>query len=109
MAKKTQKGFLLFFWSLFVLTSFTATFLALCHAQETTSLWRKYIGIFDVPISLFLAYIGGGNLLVARSEVGLSLAWKALQCHASQFVWFRKLFLLFSRYIHVNTLHVQVK
>lgn len=35
---------------------------------------------------------------------GPAVAWPALRAHASQFVWFRKLFVLFSSYVYVNTL-----
>jgi hypothetical protein len=34
----------------------------------------------------------------------VTLAWKALACHKSQFVWYRKLSILFSRYTFINML-----
>jgi hypothetical protein len=30
-------------------------------------------------------------------------AWQAMQLHASQFTWFRKLWVVFSRYTYINT------
>jgi hypothetical protein len=41
-----------------------------------------------------LLLVGGGFFLVNR----------AMRAHASQFVWFRRLFVTFSRYVFVNTL-----
>jgi N-acetylglucosaminylphosphatidylinositol deacetylase len=34
----------------------------------------------------------------------LNLAWRALACHKSQFVWYRMLSILFSRYTYINVL-----
>lgn len=31
-------------------------------------------------------------------------AWQAMAIHHSQFVWYRKLFVIFSRYAYMNTL-----
>lgn len=61
------------------------------HALESVSLWRKYIGVWDM-------------LLAADSVVTTSVAgYRAMLCHWSQLVWFRWLYLLFSRYMWVNT------
>jgi N-acetylglucosaminylphosphatidylinositol deacetylase len=62
---------------------------------ESTSLFRKYIGLFDIIFS-------------SRSEFAVInfnpfLAWKAMSTHNSQFVWYRKLFVVFSRYAYLNT------
>jgi N-acetylglucosaminylphosphatidylinositol deacetylase len=74
--------------------------------QATNGLLRKYIFPLDLLLSLIsaslskltndskLCCIGGGPLT----------AWAALRAHHSQFVWFRKLFILFSSYIYINTL-----
>jgi hypothetical protein len=31
-----------------------------------------------------------------------TLVWRAMKAHYSQFVWYRKLFVMFSRYSYVN-------
>jgi N-acetylglucosaminylphosphatidylinositol deacetylase len=78
--------------------------------QATNGILRKYILPLDLLVSLIasslqqvltnntndktLCCIGGGPFA----------AWPALRAHQSQFVWFRKLFTLFSSYIYINTL-----
>ena len=34
------------------------------------------------------------------------LVWKAMKSHYTQFVWYRRLFVIFSRYSYINTLRV---
>jgi len=62
---------------------------------ETTNIVRKYAGVLDVPLSSLsrVAFFAFEPLRVYR----------AMQAHASQLVWFRKLFIVFSRYTCVNT------
>jgi len=63
----------------------------------STNIVRKYSGIADVPFSYCTA-----------TKVYLSMALdknlSAMKAHYSQFVWFRRLFVFFSRYSFVNTL-----
>lgn len=76
---------------------------------ETTSLLRKYLGVLEVLVSLLLAALarlwGGGR---RETRVALNprpwVAYSAMLAHASQFVWYRRLFVLFSRYTYVNTM-----
>ena len=71
-------------------------------AQDSTAMWRKFLGPVDIPLSIAgvmrcrraSCYIGGGP----------SVAWLAMKAHQSQFVWYRRLYVLFSRYVYVNTL-----
>ena len=63
---------------------------------ETVSLIRKYIGFFDLYQSFF-----SPTFLILSSPLN---AWSAMREHKSQLVWFRYLYLIFSRYIVVNTL-----
>lgn len=58
---------------------------------------RKYIGIFDIIVPEEVSYLTFLNL-------NIFLNWNAMQTHYSQFVWFRKLFVFFSRYGYINTL-----
>jgi len=81
---------------------------------ETTSFVRKYVGLLDVPLSFLLAAFRSTR----RSDQGQDpemrvalnfqpwQAYSAMLAHASQFVWYRRLFILFSRYTYVNTLVV---
>ncbi|CAG9330309.1 unnamed protein product [Blepharisma stoltei] len=63
---------------------------------ETTGIIRKYIGVLDAILSFRNDYV--------FLNVNLFTTWKAMATHHSQFVWFRKLFVLFSRYGYINTL-----
>lgn len=63
---------------------------------ETVSLVRKYIGLLDLYQSFFSA-----TFMILSSPWN---AWLAMRAHKSQLVWFRYLYLIFSRYIIVNTL-----
>jgi hypothetical protein len=76
---------------------------------ETTSFVRKYLGVLDAPLSFLLARrqsLSPGD--ETETWVALNLrpwvAYSAMLAHASQFVWYRRLFILFSRYTYVNTL-----
>ena len=64
---------------------------------ESTNIFRKYISIFDFFISSILT----DDLALNSNPI---YAWKAMKMHHSQFVWYRKLFIVFSRYAYVNTL-----
>ena len=72
-----------------------------CFELETTNLFRKYFGIFDVVLSVTLA-LGSNDQLFLLTNFFKSL--QAMQSHRSQLVWFRFLFVLLSRYSYVNTL-----
>lgn len=84
---------------------------------ETTPLVRKYLGPLEVLLSLVLSALarcvvvvmgGGGGGRRGETRVSLNsrpwVAYSAMLAHASQFVWYRRLFILFSRYTYVNTL-----
>ena len=78
----------------------------------TTSLLRKYLGVLEVLVSLLLAALarlwGGGGGGRPETRVALNprpwVAYSAMLAHASQFVWYRRLSILFSRYTYVNTM-----
>jgi len=73
----------------------------------------KYLPIYEW-ILLLLAYLGcvaltsshslSDDRRVCRLHRPL-LNWKAMAAHHSQFVWYRRLFVVFSCYTYVNTLH----
>ena len=65
---------------------------------ETTNVLRKYIGCLDTILSLF------SETLVFTSFSPIAINYGAMTCHASQFVWYRHLFVIFSRYTFINTI-----
>lgn len=76
---------------------------------QTTSLLRKYLGLLDLPLSfllLLLATARPGRSMPRRMVLNFRpwVAYWAMLAHASQFVWYRRLFILLSRYTYVNTL-----
>lgn len=66
---------------------------------KSTNIVRKYISFLDIPVSSIFCMTSFVSL---PSEVIKS--WRAMAAHGSQFVWFRKLYIIFSRYMFVNTL-----
>lgn len=65
---------------------------------RSVNLLRKYSFIFDIPMSFLLckvAYIASLNDWINVQ--------KAMAAHYSQYVWYRKLYMVFSRYILINT------
>lgn len=72
-------------------------------ALESAPFYRKFLGALDVLVApCRAARDGRPSLLVANFDV--RAAYAALAAHASQLVWFRRLFLLFSSYTYLNRL-----
>ncbi|KAK7794435.1 hypothetical protein R5R35_003808 [Gryllus longicercus] len=69
------------------------------YALESICLVRKYSAILDVPISYLLSSYW---YIISLRERDIILS--AMEAHASQFIWFRKLYMFFSRYTVMNTL-----
>lgn len=74
------------------------------YELETVSMWRKYSAVIDAVLP--------GSKTRHESDQHLSFvvpsnktfdAYSAMKCHGSQFVWFRRLFVFFSRYAYYNT------
>lgn len=89
---------------------------SLLHLR-TTGVLAKYTGIASAAASLMLHAVSTPDHPKVRGTVtvgtntpppvygGLAsakAAWTAMRCHASQFVWFRVLWLIFSRYVFLN-------
>ncbi|CAB1097639.1 unnamed protein product [Ectocarpus sp. CCAP 1310/34] len=70
-------------------------------ALVTTGMLRKYSGMLDMPWSLATSY--RPPLGAFFSSCSARIAWAAMAAHHSQFVWYRRLFVIFSRYAYVNT------
>ncbi|NXG22983.1 PIGL acetylase, partial [Grallaria varia] len=69
---------------------------------ESVNVLRKYISFLDVPISCLLP----GDALFILTEEETEQAKRAMRCHRSQLLWFRHLYVLFSRYMVVNSLRL---
>uniref|UniRef100_A0A182T9E1 N-acetylglucosaminylphosphatidylinositol deacetylase n=1 Tax=Anopheles maculatus TaxID=74869 RepID=A0A182T9E1_9DIPT len=66
---------------------------------ETVNLCRKYLSIFDLPVTLLLS-----TNWVILSWRARRAVQNAMRLHNSQMVWFRKLYIIFSRYMVINSL-----
>ncbi|KAF5280725.1 hypothetical protein FQA39_LY18008, partial [Lamprigera yunnana] len=69
------------------------------YVLETINMLRHYWLILDLPICYLLSrhrYI--------LNTLDTSIIRKAMHQHQSQLVWFRRLYLIFSRYVIINTL-----
>lgn len=69
---------------------------------ETTNRARKFCGVMDIFTSYCETLLDPRRILVPSSSPREIM--KAAQLHKSQFVWYRKLFIVFSRYTYMNTL-----
>ncbi|KAM3854870.1 N-acetylglucosaminyl-phosphatidylinositol de-N-acetylase [Vipera latastei] len=67
---------------------------------ETVNLFRKYISIWDAPLSCRKT----PDVLFVVTEQEAELAKRAMHCHYSQLLWFRRLYVRFSRYMVINSL-----
>eukprot|EP00095_Tigriopus_kingsejongensis_P010300 maker-scaffold148_size310697-snap-gene-1.19 protein:Tk10300 transcript:maker-scaffold148_size310697-snap-gene-1.19-mRNA-1 annotation:"n-acetylglucosaminyl-phosphatidylinositol de-n-acetylase" len=66
---------------------------------RSVNMLRKYSFLFDLPMSFLLAPVS----YIASIQDWLTIQ-KAMAFHYTQYVWFRKLYMLFSRYVLINTL-----
>ena len=69
------------------------------YALRTTSVGKKYLGVIDAAC----LSNSGDELTFFSTPEDIEAIWHAMVAHASQFVWFRRLYLWFSRYVYVNT------
>lgn len=69
---------------------------------ETVNTVRKYSSFFDLLFCVI--YMQHTQELFLSTFKEIILLWTAMKAHKSQFVWFRKLYMLFSRYVFINTL-----
>ncbi|KAG8450413.1 hypothetical protein GDO86_002900 [Hymenochirus boettgeri] len=67
---------------------------------ESVNLIRKYLSVLDLPISWLLPQ----DVLFVLPDRNYKQAKEAMACHQSQLLWFRHLYLLFSRYMIINSL-----
>lgn len=70
------------------------------YSLESVPIWRKYLPVLDFIVTLALS---DGRSLVALNFDDPWLSLSTMKLYASQNVWFRKLFSIFSRYSYINT------
>ncbi|KAM6907816.1 N-acetylglucosaminyl-phosphatidylinositol de-N-acetylase [Xenentodon cancila] len=68
----------------------------------TVGLLRKYISILELPLSWLLP----SHLCCIMGSRGYKRAKAAMLCHRTQLLWFRYLYITFSRYMLINTFHL---
>lgn len=66
---------------------------------KTISIFRKYLSILELPISWLIPC----DLSCILDLEEYNQAKRAMFCHRSQLLWFRHLYILFSRYMLINT------
>lgn len=69
---------------------------------ESTNIFRKYVGPLDALWSAATSYMVPGAMLTVNANP--LVVHRAMVAHWSQYVWFRRLFVVFSRYSTLNTL-----
>ncbi|TRY79452.1 hypothetical protein TCAL_07558 [Tigriopus californicus] len=69
------------------------------YCLRSVNMLRKYSFMFDLPMSFILSPFS----YIASLQDWLTIQ-KAMASHHSQYVWFRKLYMIFSRYVLINTL-----
>ncbi|KAM7374736.1 hypothetical protein PAMP_007377 [Pampus punctatissimus] len=68
----------------------------------TVGLFRKYISFLELPLSWLLP----SCLCCIIGSEGYRQAKAAMLCHRTQLLWFRYLYVAFSRYMYINTYQV---
>ncbi|KAM3868649.1 N-acetylglucosaminyl-phosphatidylinositol de-N-acetylase [Diretmus argenteus] len=65
----------------------------------TVGLLRKYLSVLELPLSWLLP----SRLCCIIGSDGYRQAMGAMLCHRTQLLWFRYLYIFFSRYMFINT------
>lgn len=80
------------------------------YELNSTNIIRKFIGVFDIFLSFILlsirdscCHFNRSNDVIVVCNFNAAETYLAMSEHASQFVWYRKLFVIFSSYTYVNT------
>ena len=66
------------------------------YQLESVNIFRKFSFFIDIGVSKLL----NNNAFI---NFDIFTIFKAMLSHKSQFIWYRKLFVVFSRYSYVNT------
>uniref|UniRef100_A0A2R8ND72 N-acetylglucosaminyl-phosphatidylinositol de-N-acetylase n=2 Tax=Callithrix jacchus TaxID=9483 RepID=A0A2R8ND72_CALJA len=67
---------------------------------QSVNMLRKYISLLDLPLSLLHTQ----DVLFVLNSKEVAQAKRAMSCHRSQLLWFRRLYIFFSRYMRINSL-----
>ncbi|EFH55341.1 predicted protein, partial [Arabidopsis lyrata subsp. lyrata] len=67
------------------------------------NIFRKYCGPVDIWLSILSGKKHPSKVIIINEQPWKS--FKAMAQHLSQWVWFRKLFVLLSSYTYANTLN----
>ncbi|MEJ1273063.1 N-acetylglucosaminyl-phosphatidylinositol de-N-acetylase isoform X2 [Cricetulus griseus] len=67
---------------------------------KSVNVLRKYLYPLDLPWSLLSPH----DVLFQLTSKEVAQAKKAMSCHHSQLLWFRHLYVIFSRYMRINSL-----
>lgn len=81
------------------------TFLVL----KSVSLSRKYLSMLEATVKLTTNYLFGATKNSFSVTINLSQYWRlreVLKIHKSQMLWFRYLYMTFSRYMFINDLEI---
>ncbi|XP_038521654.1 N-acetylglucosaminyl-phosphatidylinositol de-N-acetylase isoform X1 [Canis lupus familiaris] len=68
---------------------------------QSVNVLRKYISLLDLPFTLLRRQ----DVLFVLTSKEVAQAKRAMSCHHSQLLWFRRLYVLFSRYMRINSLY----
>jgi N-acetylglucosaminylphosphatidylinositol deacetylase len=74
------------------------------YSLQSVPLWRKFISAADLPICLLLHK--SDEILVAGDWGDFLAGYRAMLEHQTQLIWFRRLYILFSRYMLINSLQL---
>uniref|UniRef100_A0A8C8UQ58 N-acetylglucosaminyl-phosphatidylinositol de-N-acetylase n=2 Tax=Peromyscus maniculatus bairdii TaxID=230844 RepID=A0A8C8UQ58_PERMB len=67
---------------------------------QSVNVLRKYLYFLDLPWSL----LSPQDVFFMLTSQEVARAKKAMSCHHSQLLWFRRLYIIFSRYMRINSL-----
>lgn len=70
----------------------------------STGIIRKYVGPIDIWLSIISTLSGQSRSIYCLTNQHPLKSYQAMSEHYSQWVWFRKLFVVLSRFTFVNTL-----
>eukprot|EP01084_Bolivina_argentea_P315297 546210_1 len=70
---------------------------------KSTNILQKFMGPLEACAYYLLQSCLKRQKYHVYINLDLRLVWKAMSSHSSQFVWYRRLFIVFSRYSYVNT------
>ncbi|XP_062183689.1 uncharacterized protein LOC133887738 isoform X2 [Phragmites australis] len=70
----------------------------------SVNILRKYSGPVDIWLSLLISFSSSKQPIYTVVNSSPYRSYQAMASHRSQWVWFRRMFVLFSSYTYINTL-----